>query len=167
MQKQPGRPPSLPRTKESAAVSRCVVSTSSSRVLPENEPNTTHGMDEFHALLVVDFASKVGDVDINHVVQRRRAVRFTPHVLCEHLPCDRVSVIAHKISEEVELARREGNYLCAALHPTILHVQREVADLLAERLSVPNPPEQCCDTREQFGKRERLHEVIIRSAVEA
>src|SRR5438445_12227482 len=111
MQKQPGRTPSLPRTKESAAVSRCVVSTSFSRVLPENETNTTHGMDEFHALLVVNFASEVSDVDINHVVQRRSAVRFTPHVFCEHLACDGVSGIAHKISEQVELARRESNFL--------------------------------------------------------
>src|SRR2546428_3978049 len=97
MRTQRERLPLPPRTRASGAVSRCAVSTSSSRVLPEDKTNTSHRMDELRALPFINLAAQMSNVDINHVVQRRGTVRFAPHVSGEHLSRYGLAVMSQPI----------------------------------------------------------------------
>src|SRR6266516_7137507 len=101
MRTQPGRLLLPPRTRGSVAVSKCVVSTSSScwTVLPQHEAHAAHGLNEFHSVSLIDLPAQVGDVNINHVVERRGAVRLAPNVFGEHLARDGLSVIPQQIGE--------------------------------------------------------------------
>ena len=57
---------------------------SSSGVLPQYEPNSTHCMNQHDGVVFFDLAAKMADMHINHVVQGRRTIGLPPDILGQH-----------------------------------------------------------------------------------
>ena len=80
-------------------------------------------------------------VHIDHIVERRRAVRLAPHFACNHLPGHRFVVMLRKKCEEIEFARCQRNLARPTCHSTRLHIEREITDLRPQRLSGIDTPQ--------------------------
>ena len=57
-----------------------------------------------------------------------------------------------EIGEQIEFARRQRQFLSAARDAPGLHVEREIADLAAQRRFLIRPAQQRPEPREQLGK---------------
>src|SRR5437763_10939745 len=131
------------RTRVLIAASACVVSTSSScrTVLTQHKAHAAHGLNEFHSMSLINLPAQVGNVNINHVVERRGTVRLAPYIFGEHLASYRLSLIPKQVGEHLKLARRHRYLVRAACHPAVLKIKHQVADLLSERLGVTRSPQ--------------------------
>src|ERR1700693_2237508 len=105
------------------------------------------------------------EVNVDYVVERCRAIRLTPHFTRYHLPRHRLIVMLREKREQIEFARRQRDFSRPAHDPPRLQVKGEITELLSQRISGINPPQQSANAREQLSKGKRLHQIIIGSGI--
>ena len=81
-------------------------------------------MNELHTLSIIHLAAQVSHMDINNIVERRDAMRLAPDIFSEHLTRHRLSLMAHKVSEQIELTWGEQNLVRSTFGATVLDVER-------------------------------------------
>jgi hypothetical protein len=56
---------------------------------------------------LIDLSPQARDMNVDHVVKRRRAVRLPPHIASKHLPRYNSVAIPHEKFQQLELPGRE------------------------------------------------------------
>src|SRR5439155_16364097 len=74
---------------------------------PQDKADAADGVDQPSAAFGVDFLAETRDLNINHVVERRRAPRFLPHLARQHLPRDQVALMPEQVFEQLKFADGE------------------------------------------------------------
>src|SRR5438034_325845 len=87
------------------------------------------------------------EVHIDHIVERRSAVRFAPDFARDHLSRHRLAMMLRKKCEQIELARCQRDLTRPARDTTCLHIEREITDLLSQGVSGIDPPQQSTNPR--------------------
>src|SRR5262249_11472701 len=83
------RRPSPPRTTKPVEIEQNAVATNASwrsRLGAQHEPDAAHGLYQFNVLPVVEFPAQVREVNVDHIIKRCRAIRFSPDLTRNHLP---------------------------------------------------------------------------------
>ena len=75
--------------------------------LREHEPDTTHGVNQLDWLLVIDLAAQPRNVHVDDVVEWRGARRLLPDVARQRFTRDDLTLVAHQVLEQFELAYRQ------------------------------------------------------------
>src|SRR5262247_3594097 len=74
---------------------------------PDQEADPAYGVDQPVAAVVIDLPPQPRDVDVDHVVEARRAHGLVPDVARQHRSRDDLSLVAHQILEHLVLAQRQ------------------------------------------------------------
>jgi hypothetical protein len=118
------------------------------------------------ALVFVDFAAEVGDVDIDEI--GICGVVVTPEVIEDLGPGDDTALVAHEELEEAEFLGAEFDDAAVARCAAAAEVEDKVFD--GEFVGVPGldaAAAECAEAGEEFLEGERLGEVVVGSGVEA
>jgi len=73
--------------------------------IAKNETDAAHGLDQFNVLTVVEFSAQMREMNIDHIIERRRAVRLAPDFACDHLAPHSLIMMLREKREQIELAR--------------------------------------------------------------
>ena len=111
--------------------------------------------------LTVDLAPQPGDVNVDDVVERRRARRFLPHVSRQCLARHHLTLIAEQELEEFKLPHRQFNRLAGPRHLPGNEVHRQVPDRKLRGFSFPTTATNSPNPGQQLGKRKRLDQIIV------
>ena len=71
----------------------------------------------------------MGDVNINHVVERRRAARLFPDLTRQHFPRDEMALMSKQILQQLEFARGQIEESITARGAARHEVQLQVGSL--------------------------------------
>ena len=107
----------------------------------------------------------MGEMNIDHIIKRCRAIRFSPNLTRNHLPRHRLIVMMPEKREQIEFARRQTNLPRSTQDATRLQIEREIADLLPKRIGKIHSPQQRANARKQFRKRKRFDQIIISAGI--
>ena len=59
-------------------------------LLPDHKPDSADGLHQLLVESLIDFAAQPGDVNIDHVVERRMATHLSPDIASQHFARDNV-----------------------------------------------------------------------------
>src|SRR5919201_520969 len=86
---QTRRRPSRPRTTKPVEIERSAVATNfsrHSRCCAQDDTDAAHGLYQFKVLPIVEFSTQMREMNIDHIIKRRCAIRFSPNFTRNHLP---------------------------------------------------------------------------------
>src|SRR5947209_12723703 len=132
----------------------------------QHEPNTSHGVYEPLAHVCIDLLSQSGDLDIDHVIERRRTPRLFPDLSREHFARHQMALVAQEVFQQLEFANRQIEETLTAHGPARDEIQLEIGRLETKNLRWTATPQQRTDTREQFRKGKRLDQVVIGAQIQ-
>ena len=83
-------------------------------------------MDQLGRVAFIDLAAQVGDVDINHIIQRRDAVGFAPDIAGQHFARDHLARLPQQVGQQVKLPGRQFDGLSGARNPPGLQIHEQI-----------------------------------------
>src|SRR6476660_1761729 len=134
---------------------------------PHDEPDAANGVNQTDSAFRIDLATESRDLNVDDVVERRRATWLFPHIPREHFAGHQVALMAQEVFEQFELARGQIDQSVCADHPPGDEIQLQVPNLQTEGVGRASPSEERPDPREKLRQREWLDEVIVGAEVEA
>ena len=117
-------------------------------------------------MLEIDLAAQPRDVDVDHVVERRGARGFLPHVARQRFARDDLALVSHQEFQQLEFADGEVHGLPGPQHLPGDEIHFEIAHPKLRRIGDATAPDQRADSGEQLGKRERLDQVVVGARIE-
>ena len=121
-------------------------------------------MNQLDRLLHIDLSAEPGDVDVDHIVQRRRPGRLLPHLTRQSFARDNLALMSEQIFQQLELANCQIDGL-----PSAADLSRHEVEI-----EIPHPGTRFgtrpCDDQgsdwPSLRKREGLHQVVVGSAIQ-
>src|SRR5512144_443160 len=129
--------------------------------------DVAHRLDHFAPVVAVadrELAAQVADVDLEHLGARIEVE--APYGVEELLPGEHLIGMADQVCEQLELAGGQRERVGVAFDPTSAQVEADVAGLEHRRRALRRHPQLRPDAGEQLLQRERLGDVVVRTAVE-
>ena len=92
----------------------------------------------------------MGDMDINHVVERRGPARLSPDIVRQHLPGYGLATMAEQVIQQIEFARGKDDFLGSTHYTACLNIHDQIGEL--RWFCGTGPSRQGPDSGQQFGK---------------
>src|SRR5262249_58961456 len=99
---------------------------------PQDEADTPNRVNETRRAFRIDLSAEPRDLNVDHVVERRRATGLLPDVAGQHFARDQVALMAQQVFEQLELARRQIDQLVGAGHAPGDEIELQVPGLQPE-----------------------------------
>src|SRR6267378_334166 len=131
----------------------------------ERISETTHGVNQFYGLVLIDLPAKEAHKGVESVLFD--VFRRPPYGVENGMAGGDASFVAHKEFEQTKFRRGELDFPSSAEDATLGDFQCKVADTQRMSSRLGNPALQRTDTGEQYGKRERLRHIIVGSRIES
>jgi hypothetical protein len=112
----------------------------------------------------IELVSQVANVDVHHVGSGVEGI--VPDGQEDLLPTENLSLVAHKVFQERELATRKVDQLLPAPHPVRAEVQLQVADLYPRRQRLVGATDESSHAGQQLLEVEGLGQVVVCPTVE-
>src|SRR5436190_9139553 len=133
---------------------------------PDDIPDTAHRLKQLRVEAAIDLVAQPTHEHVYDVGLRVEAV--LPDVRQDHRLGDNLARVAHQVFEQRELARPQVDTLACARHLPRQQIHHQVAHRQRRRLRrARRAAHQCLDACEQFGKRERLRQVVVAACLQA
>src|SRR5579864_2531488 len=115
----------------------------------DTESHAAYCVDQWIALLTVDFTANAPDIDIDDV--GRRIEMNVPDALQQHCARHHLALVADQVFEHLKFPRQQFDLLAAALDRSRYQVELEIGDAQHRLLDDGRAaPRQCLDPRQQF-----------------
>src|SRR5262245_25930951 len=95
----------------------------------DDEADTSYGVDQREAAFDVDFLAKARHLDVDHVVDGRRAARFLPDFARQHFTRYEMILMPKQVLEQLELACGQVELAIATCRATRDQIELEIGCL--------------------------------------
>ncbi len=115
----------------------------------------------------IDFPTQAGEMDIDDIVERGRAIRLAPYLTGQHLPGDHLPLVPYQATEEIEFPWCEINFFSISPGLPRSKIEGEISHLMSHRFIPRGSAMKRPHPGQKFREGEGLHQIIVRTRVQA